>query len=109
MQTLDCRQILNLVKGANARMKSVCSESGCVCGKFVANRLKRNLCADCMHLIARHAGTTDEEQAAGVLAGDDRHPMRVDDGLYIGSMMAAMNNDALSKAGTFFCSFVCSF
>jgi hypothetical protein len=74
-----------------------------------------------MHYITLHQGTSAEEQAigcfctclparycngcfglfvwlllfcAGVLAANDRTPSLIDDGLYMGSMMAALNNSA---------------
>lgn len=52
-----------------------------------------------MHVIQSHQGTSQEEQAAGVLASDDKSPCKVDEGLYLGSMLAALNNAALSDLG----------
>lgn len=51
-----------------------------------------------MHDCVSHEGTTPEQQALATLARANNIPSVVDEGLLMGSMLAAMNVTALQQA-----------
>lgn len=65
------------------------------CQKFIPNKFKRNICMECFYDISLHQNTSCEEQLAATLYKDDSNPCKITEGLYIGSMKAAINLKAL--------------
>lgn len=78
---------------------NMCRSHNCKCLKFNPHLFKKNKCIDCSHSFRDHDNVEGNDWKFAELAEKDNLPCKITDNVYMGSMKAALNKNALKSAG----------